>query len=303
MFFTYSIRVLLGALAVSALGLLLTANVVEAVGPDPATNCEVTKLKAAGKKAACLAKQEARALLGKPSNPTKCEEKFTTAFQKAETKAGPGVCPTEGDVAGIEALVDTCVEDIAAALSGSPPAPCGQFPATGQATAYQADKNDGIAGAVDVPDDGTVQAGATLSYTDNGDGTITDNNTGLMWEKKSDDSGLHDKDNLYRWSGDGSQETIWDWLEDINAEGGTGFAGHNDWRIPNAKELQSIVDYGRFNPSIDPIFGPTMAPVYWSSTSYAVNLSFAWTVYFSGGFVNALDKSSTHYVRAVRGGQ
>ena len=38
--------------------------------------------------------------------------------------------------------------------------------------------------------DGDIQAGATLSYTDNGDGTITDNNTGLMWEKKSDD-GTH----------------------------------------------------------------------------------------------------------------
>ena len=57
---------------------------------------------------------------------------------------------------------------------------------------------------------GTIQAGATLRYVDNGDGAITDLNTGLIWEKKDDNNsgGLHDKDNTYRWSGDGTQETI-----------------------------------------------------------------------------------------------
>jgi len=44
-----------------------------------------------------------------------------------------------------------------------------------------------------------AQAGATLSYTDNGDGTITDNNTRLMWEKKDDSGGIHDQDNGYTW--------------------------------------------------------------------------------------------------------
>jgi len=121
------------------------------------------------------------------------------------------------DLSGCE-----CQEASAAAL-----------PATGQTTAYQADKNDGILGAVDVPDDGWVEAGAALAYVDNGDGTITDLNTGLMWEKKSDDSGLHDEDVVLLWSGNGNQETIWDWLDDVNAQGGTGFAGYSDWRIPN----------------------------------------------------------------------
>ena len=78
-------------------------------------------------------------------------------------------------------------------------------------------QNDGIPGGVAVADDGAVQAGAPLSFTDNGDGTITDNNTHLMWEKKGDGGGLHDKDNTYSWSGNG--ETIWDWLDDVNAEG------------------------------------------------------------------------------------
>ena len=92
-----------------------------------------------------------------------------------------------------------------------------QFPATGQTVGFPADKNDGIRGPVSVPDDGAVQAGKTLAYTDNFDGTITDLSTGLMWEQKDEAGGLHDKDNLYAWSGDGMQETIWDWLEDVRA--------------------------------------------------------------------------------------
>jgi hypothetical protein len=299
--------------------LLVTGRDVNAAGPDPATKCEVAKLKAAGKKAACLATEETKAVLGKPANPAKCEEAFTKAFAKAEAaaaKAG-GACTVTGDVAVIEDLVDTCVEDVAAALNGTPPAPCAtQFPASGQTTAYQADKNDGIVGPVAVPDDGTVQAGATLSYTDNGDGTITDNNTGLMWEKKSDDGGLHDKDNFYRWSGNGSQETIWDWLDDINAEGGTGFAGHNDWRISNSKESQSIVNHQNFNPAVSAAFNTgcvagctvltcscTVASGYWSSASSAFNPSSAWGVGFNDGGVGAVDKSGAFYIRAVRGGQ
>jgi hypothetical protein len=95
--------------------------------------------------------------------------------------------------------------------------------------------------------------------------------------------GLHDVSNTYTWSGDGTQETIWDWLEDINAEGGTGYAGRDDWRIPNVRELHSIVDYGRSSPSIDPIFGPTpsSASVYWSPSSFALNPSLAWIVNFN----------------------
>jgi hypothetical protein len=61
------------------------------------------------------------------------------------------------------------------------------FPATGQTTAYGTGS------------DGDVQAGATLSYTDNGDGTITDNNTGLMWEKKDNSGGIHDEGDNYTW--------------------------------------------------------------------------------------------------------
>lgn len=310
---THSPRWLLNILAAITLGLLLPAPLTQAA--DPATTCEIAKLNAVGKKATCLVAEAIKAIRGLPSNPNVCATTFAKAFANAEAaaaKAG-GACPVTSDVAVVEDLVDSCVEDFAATIAGTPAPPsCTQFPASGQTTAYQADKNDGIAELVTVPDDGTVQAGATLNYTDNGDGTITDNNTGLMWEKKTNldltanFANLHDADNYYDWSGNGVQETIWDWLEDINTEGGTGFAGYNDWRIPTVKELQSIVDYSIANsspiPTMNPIFGPTQTEHYWSSTSRADFPSHAWYVDFNNGAVNPEGKNNDHFARAVRGG-
>lgn len=204
------------------------------------------------------------------------------------------------DLPQCQGTLMTCTVDLAACMENS-----GSFPATGQTTDFQADKNDGLAGPVAVDDDGTLQLGAALNYTDNGDGTITDLNTGLMWEKKCDCGGLHDVDNTYLWSGNGSQETIWDWLDDVNAEGGPGHAGFNDWRISNIRELQSIVDYGRYDPAIDPTFVPTASRSHWSSTTWAApgGSTTAWAINFIEGFVGVVDNKTTFpgRVRAVRG--
>lgn len=91
----------------------------------------------------------------------KCSTKSSATFAKAESAAGPGVCPTEGDTAAIEGSIDAGAAAITAALSG-------------------------------------------VRFIDNGDGTVTDVQTGLQWEKKDDLSGIHDKDNSYQWSSSGT---------------------------------------------------------------------------------------------------
>src|SRR3989454_9234814 len=112
-----------------------------------------------------------------------------------------------------------------------PPSPsCGSstFPATGQTTSFPPTLKTTNA---PVRDDGVVRAGGALRYQNNGDGTITDLNTGLIWEQKIRDiRSLHDVTLTFAW--DSVAATIWDWLEQVNTEGGTGLAGHNDWRHP-----------------------------------------------------------------------
>jgi len=193
---------------------------------------------------------------------------------------------------------------------------CGSstFPATGQITPATGTMTH--TGAT-VRDDGFVKAGGALSYQDNGDGTVTDLNTMLMWEKKSMDGSFHDVNKQFRWSSPVT-DTVWDWIDAVNTELGTGigFAGYNDWRLPNVRELQSIVDYGRSNPAVDPAFnnGPpsagctvltcsaTASSFYWSATTLTNVPALAWFVDFFSGFVLEDDKSTTHFVRAVRGG-
>jgi hypothetical protein len=188
-----------------------------------------------------------------------------------------------------------------------------QFPATGQTTVYKADTQTTYGATV--PDTGTVQAGATLRYKDNGDWTITDLNTGLIWEKKVAGSNcLHCVNDLYPWSEFGST-TIWDWLAQVNAQGGSGFTKHKDWRIPNVKELQTLVHYQNFNPAVDAVFNKgcltssreltsscTAASFYWSSSTLAHFPHVAWFVDFANGNVNDDGKSGRYSVRAVRGG-
>jgi hypothetical protein len=147
------------------------------------------------------------------------------------------------------------------------------------------------------PGDG--QTGPPLRYRDNGDGTITDLNTKLVWEKKVISSHcLHCVDDVYTFS------EAQKWINDVNAEEGKGFAGHNDWRLPNVKELESIVDYGQSYPAIDPAMGPMAASSYWSSTSpsFETYAAAEWAVNFYQGTVPFPPLiGETLHVRAVRG--
>jgi len=171
-----------------------------------------------------------------------------------------------------------------------------------------------------------AKAPAQQRFVDNGDGTITDTCTNLMWEKKTTEAGRHDVNNTYLWSADtkygpdGSVFTKFlyalnDVLLRCNADGSNctqlslGFAGHNDWRLPEFLELAGIgddnfcVESNRFTgaPCIDPIFGPTQPKPYWSATAVASYRTVAANIdFFNVGLVGG-DKALDHdYVRAVR---
>ncbi len=164
-------------------------------------------------------------------------------------------------------------------------------------------------------------SGPYQRFVDNGDGTITDRVTGLQWEQKTDDGSLHDKDNMYSWSLELGQTAPTGTLftrflpalnDCVSSDGATmtgGFANHCDWRVPTIVELQTILDTtrgtcgGGSGACIDPVFGPTVASLYWSNTTDAAFANGAWAVYFdisSSGNLSHGDKGAFEQVRAVR---
>jgi len=123
-----------------------------------------------------------------------------------------------------------------------------------------------------------------MSYTVSQDGlTVTDNVTGLTWQRQDDD-------------------TARTWANAISYCEGLTLSGNTDWRLPNEYELQSIVNYGRFDPSIDTtVFSGTNSDWYWSSSTSAHATGYAWGVSFWGGYDFECDKTFTRYARCVSG--
>jgi len=128
------------------------------------------------------------------------------------------------------------------------------------------------------------------SYTDNGD-TVTDNITGLEWVKDATSTGCFSGSKM-------------PWEVALSSCANLVYAGHDDWRLPNVKELMSIVDYGSSSPAInEPPFANTkLDNYYWTSTTYVPGGSVAWLVSFDDGDVGYSGKVGSYYVRPVRGG-
>ena len=152
-----------------------------------------------------------------------------------------------------------------------------KLPGTGQTTHYSTAFGDDANYTRNPP-----------SFTDNGNGTITDNVTTLMWQKLDDG-------------------TIRIWYDAGTYCTGLSLGGHEDWRLPNVIELMSIVDFGKFNPAINTTyFTNTKSMAYWSSSLDAYNYSqTAFVVHFNHGSTsrNYPDLASNPcYVRCVRGG-
>ncbi len=189
-----------------------------------------------------------------------------------------------------------------------PPQNCA-LPATGQADWYRNNGNiancddfTGFNNPLDVPpgQDGRFMAGCP---TEEGrfvvDGqVITDNCTGLMWQRTP-------------------QGGTMSWIDALVFARDLTLAGFSDWRLPNVNELLSIVDYGRYpdfnvppkaiNPVFDIPVGDDVSAIdptfFWSSTSYvATPQSEAWRVNFARGGLELRSKNYSSAVRAVRGG-
>lgn len=169
--------------------------------------------------------------------------------------------------------------------------------------------------------DGELQKGTPRSFTDNGNGTITDNASGLMWEKLSNDESIHDYGAIYE------GRDAWQKIAQLNT---TQFAGYGDWRLPNINELLTLVNYGSGRGGNDYLppgtfavfnegctFGCTVKTCsctnparYWSSTTYhyrstgplTPTTAETWVVDFWDGRTAWSTKTFTAAIRAVRGG-
>jgi len=172
---------------------------------------------------------------------------------------------------------------------------------TGQIKSFDTNGNEVTDNSI--KDDGYYQTGVLPRYTrDDATGIVTDHVTGLQWQDdvdsvqkpwltqdNFDNCQNGDNDACYDTSGD----TAATYCETLSLDGG-------NWRLPTAMELDSIVDYSRNGPAIDPIFQSAEPLYYWSSTTRAVYEDRAWGVYFGDGERYIDGKDGANAVRCVR---
>ena len=161
---------------------------------------------------------------------------------------------------------------------------------TGQTTKYAAG------------DDGDLRKGAAWPsprFTDNGNKTVTDNLTSLIWTKNANAPGPSA-------CGPETSKTWQKALDYVACLNTNNYLGHNDWRLPNRKELFSLVDRSKYKPSIPTghPFTNVQSDSYWSSSTCAGYTGYAWGVRMDFGYVSDVVKSSFGpYVWPVRAGQ
>jgi hypothetical protein len=143
-------------------------------------------------------------------------------------------------------------------------------------------------------DDGCLQEGVpspSPRFTDHGNGTVTDNLTGLMWTKNADAC-----------SGTKSWTDAMDCVASQYVS--PCYAGYCDWVLPNIRQLQSLVDFGRNNPALPgghPFTYVQLSP-YWSSTTSVDSAEYAWLLVTNNGTAYYGSKTNGAFVWLVRGG-
>ena len=221
-------------LVVLVVGLVLPTRGYAAA--DPVQKCTAAKIKAAGKRAACLANVAAKEALGKTGNAVKCQTAFTTARDKADA--------------------------------------------------------------------GAAKKGAACRFVDNGDGTVSDLDTLLIWEKKT----VANVDATVTWAVAASEAVSTATGSSANGEQFSGsLGGQQDWRLPSIIELATIVDFnpvacGNGGTCIGTVFGPTRLGNYWAITTDQTDPAKAWVIGFGDGTLDVTAKTNAAATRVVRGG-
>jgi hypothetical protein len=158
-------------------------------------------------------------------------------------------------------------------------------------------------------DDGDLEKGVawpTPRFTDLGDGTITDNLTGLIWTKDANAPGPAS-------CSPATTKTWQEALDYVKCLNNNSYLGHNDWCLPNRKELFSLIDRSRYSPALPAghpfqhVQSNSFLERYWSSTTRVAGTGYAFSVSMSDGTVDYGDKSDSYavnrhlYVWPVRG--
>lgn len=138
----------------------------------------------------------------------------------------------------------------------------------------------------------------TAHFIDHGDGTVTHMTTGLMWMRCRAGT-------VWTGSGCGSVgNQNRSWLGALQNAQNTTFAGYTDWRVPNLKELNSIVDRSCTWPAVNSeIFPDLINGLYLVVTPVTTNANKIWSInlHYDGSFNNSFDKTSgVHYLYLVR---
>ncbi|MDX1959994.1 MAG: DUF1566 domain-containing protein [Leptospiraceae bacterium] len=165
---------------------------------------------------------------------------------------------------------------------------------TGTTIAYVLPMKTGQTTSYSLGDDGQYQIGRARTYTDNLGGTITEDSSGLIWQKCS-------RGQTNNPSCSGSATTA-NWTTAGSYCTGLILAGKT-WRLPTMNELANLVDYSRSSPpSVNTTFFPaTVANYYWSFSTYSLDTTNAWLVNFNLSDVINLVKTDNYYVRCISG--
>lgn len=292
---------------------------------------------------------------GKRANSlARCSSRLSVAFEKASAVYGTA-CPVSEPVATFDAFLAQCTDQVESTASGGQFPSCGDgvvnvpreqcdgndhggetcgslgfvggtlgcdvacsFDMTGctKSTLLATDQTGcwtslgGNMPCAGTGQDGDLQQGRQADLVDNGDGTVSDINTGLMWEKLSRDWSMNDYRLIFSWIASFSDK-----VAAMNTP--PCFASYCDWRLPNIKELQTIVSYRGGAPTVnDQFHGAACLPdasvvtgsctniqggiPYASSTTSVTATSRALGVDFGSGLIVEVVKTDQFFVRAVR---